>query len=568
MNSGRRLFVFVYLMLSMRGAAAAPDLASDAAALLTFHAAVAPRRLRWAPGPRPGGHSRKPHSAPDALAPPQRHHRSAPGDLAALSAELRTFSLRGNRISGEFPPPILALHRLRRLDLAGNLLSGPIPPGLDLLSLVSFNVSCNPLAGPIPRHSVTCRRAHSMAPISAAPHFPSAVVTSLWLLLRRRPRRSPAARYPGRDRSHCDWIRRRAPLPRRAPLRPPPPLPPPRGDQIEAEPGGERRRRRGREEAGVRGRGTGVRARYDLKDLMRASAEVLGKGTFGTTYKAAMETDESSSSSPAEVVVAVKRLREVHLPEKEFRQQVAAIGEMEHPNLMPLLAYYYSKEEKLLVYEFMAMGSLSSILHGNKRSGRTHLDLEARIAVALAAARGVEYIHSAGPNSSHGNIKSSNILLSASYSDTRIADHGLARLIGPAAAPTSTPTRNNAAYRAPEVTDIRGVSQKADVYSFGVLLLELLTGKSADSGVELPRWARAVLQEEWTQEVFDAALTKARSSPAAAEEAMLHLLKLALDCTTQLPDERPAMAGVVARIDKIRAAFGERGRRKIEIIVD
>nr|CAD1825281.1 unnamed protein product [Ananas comosus var. bracteatus] len=97
---------------------------------------------------------------------------------------------------------------------------------------------------------------------------------------------------------------------------------------------------------------------------MRASAEVLGKGTFGTTYKAAMETDESSSSSPAEVVVAVKRLREVHLPEKEFRQQVAAIGAMEHPNLMPLLAYYYSKEEKLLVYEFMAMGSLSSILHG------------------------------------------------------------------------------------------------------------------------------------------------------------------------------------------------------------
>lgn len=86
--------------------------------------------------------------------------------------------------------------------------------------------------------------------------------------------------------------------------------------------------------------------------------------------------------------------------------------------------------------------------------------------------------------------------------------------------------------------------------------------------MELPRWARAVLQEEWTQEVFDAALTNARSSPAAAEEAMLHLLKLALDCTTQLPDERPAMAGVVTRIDKIRAAFGERGGRKSEIIVD
>lgn len=204
MNSGRRLFVFVYLMLSLRGAAAVPDLASDAAALLAFRAAVAPRRLRWAPTASPcswrgivcgGGGERVTElhlpgaglrgRVPEATLGNLTALRTLslrlnaitaplPGDVAALSAELLTLSLRGNRISGEFPPPILALHRLRRLDLAGNLLSGPIPPGLDLPSLVSFNVSCNPLltdppgtpshaAERIPRHR-SLRRPTSPVP--------------------------------------------------------------------------------------------------------------------------------------------------------------------------------------------------------------------------------------------------------------------------------------------------------------------------------------------------------------------------------------------------------------------
>ena len=94
---------------------------------------------------------------------------------------------------------------------------------------------------------------------------------------------------------------------------------------------------------------------YDLEDLLRASAEVLGKGTFGTTYKAAIE------SGP---VMAVKRLKETSLPEREFRDKVAAIGGIDHPNVVPLQAYYFSKDEKLMVYEFVAMGSLSSMLHG------------------------------------------------------------------------------------------------------------------------------------------------------------------------------------------------------------
>ena len=94
---------------------------------------------------------------------------------------------------------------------------------------------------------------------------------------------------------------------------------------------------------------------FDLEDLLRASAEVLGKGTFGTTYKAVLEDGP---------VVAVKRLRDVTVSEKEFKEKIDAVGVMDHENLVPLRAYYYSRDEKLLVHDYMPMGSLSAILHG------------------------------------------------------------------------------------------------------------------------------------------------------------------------------------------------------------
>lgn len=94
---------------------------------------------------------------------------------------------------------------------------------------------------------------------------------------------------------------------------------------------------------------------FELEDLLRASAEVLGKGTFGTAYKAVLD---------AATMVAVKRLKDVTMADREFKEKIEVVGAMDHENLVPLRAYYCSGDEKLLVYDFMSMGSLSALLHG------------------------------------------------------------------------------------------------------------------------------------------------------------------------------------------------------------
>lgn len=160
----------------------------------------------------------------------------------------------------------------------------------------------------------------------------------------------------------------------------------------------------------------------------------------------------------------------------------------------------------------------------------------------------MEYIHSTSSTASHGNIKSSNVLLGKSYR-ARVSDNGLATVVGQSSSPTRT-----SGYRAPEVIDSRRVSQKADVYSFGVLLLELLTGKAPsqaalnDEGVDLPRWVQSVNRSEWASEVFDMELMRNQNG----EEQMAQLLQLSIDCAAQVPEARPSMAHVVRRIEEIK----------------
>lgn len=186
------------------------------------------------------------------------------------------------------------------------------------------------------------------------------------------------------------------------------------------------------------------------------------------------------------------------------------------------------------------------IIIGN---GRTPLDWDTRLKVSLGAAKGIAHIHSeGGVKFTHGNIKSSNILLTSDQ-DGRVSDFGLSPLMN------YTSMKNKAAgYRAPEVIETGKGTQKSDVYSFGVLVLELLTGKCPlplpghENVVNLPRWVRAIVKEEWTAEVFDAELMKYTN----IQEEMVHMLQIALLCVTKVPDMRPSMDEVIKMIEQIK----------------
>ncbi|KAH9327105.1 hypothetical protein KI387_007283 [Taxus chinensis] len=278
---------------------------------------------------------------------------------------------------------------------------------------------------------------------------------------------------------------------------------------------------------------------FEVEDLLRASAEMLGKGSFGSAYRAALE--DSS-------VVVVKRVKEAIVSSrKDFEQHMQLLGSLKHVNLVSLRAYYYAKDEKLLVYDYHPNGSLCSLLHANRGPNRSPLDWCKRMKIASDAAVGLAFLHSSGMV--HGNLKSSNILLD-DKGNACLTDFGLEGLVNPSVAAT-----RSAGYRAPEQKAHKKISQKGDVYSFGVVLLEILTGKSpAQSnlqeegrGMDLPKWVQSVVREEWTVEVFDLELMRYPN----IEEEMVAMLQIALACALEEADERPKMDNVVTMIQSI-----------------
>lgn len=184
------------------------------------------------------------------------------------------------------------------------------------------------------------------------------------------------------------------------------------------------------------------------------------------------------------------------------------------------------------------------------RGPETIIDWPTRMNIAMGVSRGLVYLHTQ-ENMIHGNLTSSNILLDE-QTNAHIADTGLSRLMTSAANTNVIATAGSLGYNAPELTKTKKANHKTDVYSLGVIILELLTGKSPGepmNGMDLPQWVASIVKEEWTNEVFDLELM--RDAPNIGDE-LLNTLKLALHCVDPSPEARPEAQQVLHQLEEIK----------------
>ncbi|KAK8497177.1 hypothetical protein V6N12_066026 [Hibiscus sabdariffa] len=474
--------------------------------------------------------------------------------------------LGGNQISGHLPESLKQLSNLKRFDISNNNLSGEVPdisgisglitflaqnnqlsgevPNLDFSNLLQFNISNNNFSGPIPdvkgRFSAdsfsgnpglcgelvsrACPPTTQKSEDSSAKHFfiySGYAVLGLIVLL------FIAFKLVRKSKPKQDIL------------------------AVEADTS---RRSNKTSSTSSKSKITENKSEYSLssvengaalsslivltspteqglrfEDLLQAPAELLGRGKHGSLYKVVLDNGVTT--------LAVKRIREWSITSEEFKRRMERLDQARHPNVLPAVAFYSSKQEKLLVYEYQPNGSLFRLLHGSE-TGQA-LDWESRLNVAASVAEALAFMHEelGDDGIAHGNLKSTNILFNQNM-DPCISEYGLMASQHQSFHPQSNKLNN----------DAHG-SFKADISGFGVILLELLTGKPVQAnGIDLAQWVHSVVTEEWTVEVFD----KAMISQGASEERLLNLLQIALKCINPNPYERPNMNQVALMINTLK----------------
>lgn len=293
---------------------------------------------------------------------------------------------------------------------------------------------------------------------------------------------------------------------------------------------------------------------------------IIGSGGSGQVYLVPLSRSGD--------YVAVKRIwrnqRLDHKHEKEFLAEVQILGTIRHSNIVKLLCCIFSEESKLLVYEYMENRSLDIWLHSKKRLNNTsrsapHLVLEwpKRLQIAIGAARGLCYMHhDCSPPIIHRDVKSSNILLDTQF-NAKIADFGLARMLLKPGDNTVTAVAGSFGYIAPEYARKTRVTEKIDVYSFGVILLELVTGKEANLGDEdscLADWAWRHLQKG--KPMVDA-LDEDIKETRYMDEIYI-VFKLGIFCTSTVPSSRPTMKEVLQILIQCNNSSPTSGEKKTD----
>ncbi|KAK6930355.1 Protein kinase domain [Dillenia turbinata] len=285
---------------------------------------------------------------------------------------------------------------------------------------------------------------------------------------------------------------------------------------------------------------------FTLRDLEVATNRfskdnVIGEGGYGVVYRGCLING---------AFVAVKKiLNNLGQAEKEFRTEVEAIGHVRHKNLVRLLGYCIEGTHRMLVYEYVNNGNLEQWLHGGMRH-HGYLTWEARIKVLLGTAKALSYLHEAiEPKVVHRDIKSSNILIDDDF-NAKVSDFGLAKLLGSGKSHITTRVMGTFGYVAPEYANSGLLNEKSDIYSFGVLLLEAITGRApVDYGrpaqeVNLVDWLKMMVGNRRSEEVVDPNMGT-RPSTRALKRALL----TALRCVDPDAEKRPKMSQVVRMLE-------------------
>jgi serine/threonine protein kinase len=283
----------------------------------------------------------------------------------------------------------------------------------------------------------------------------------------------------------------------------------------------------------------------DVLDSL-VDVNVIGSGLSGVVYKAEMDGGET---------IAVKKLWPVMAGERNydaFAAEVDTLGRIRHRNIVRLLGYCSNKELNLLMYDFLPNGSLGEVLHEKRRN----LDWETRYSICLGAAQGLAYLHhDCVPAILHRDVKSNNILLDSRY-EPFVADFGLAKLIDGANRKAMSKVAGSYGYIAPEYGYTLKITEKSDVYSYGVVLLEVLTGRRAvDSrygeGWHIVKWVQDMNMnpKATAMEVLDSRLC---GMPDDFIQEMVQTLGVALMCVNQTPAERPTMKEVVTLLLEVK----------------
>lgn len=419
---------------------------------------------------------------------------------------LNVLKLDNNRFSGQIPFELGGLNRIKEFSVANNLLSGPVPNFGPNHTINADSYAGNPgLCGkPLPVCEGKEKKTSSGVIIGAA--IGGITVALLLAVASTMFIKKKVIRRKAEDPDENKWAR------------------------------------------SIKGTKTIKLSMFEnpvskmrLSDLMKATnnfskGNIIGSGRTGSLYKATLEDGSS---------LMIKRLQDTQHSEKEFASEMATLGNLKHRNLVPLLGFCVAKQERFLVYKYMANGTLHDKLHMDNEK---HMEWPLRLKVAVGAAKGFAWLHhNCNPRILHRNISSKCILLDAEF-EARISDFGLARLMNPVDTHLSTFVNGefgDIGYVAPEYARTLVATPKGDVYSFGVVLLEIVTGERPTRVSKAPETFKGNLVE-WVSELSaESKLHDAVDVSLAGkgiDNEVFQVLKVACNCVLPaVHKERPSM---------------------------